>query len=211
MGDTRDEKKELITMTHGHCESAESWTELLLAVKRRGQTVAPRLAIGDGALGFWRALAETITSTREQRCWVHKTANILDKLPKAKQPKAKAMIHDTWMADAREPAPRACEAFIETYQAKYPTATECLAQDRDALLACHDYPAEHWRHIRTTNPIESTFATIRLRHRKTKGSGSRIASLTVMFKLAESASKRWRLLIKSPILPEVLQVSQFKD
>lgn len=211
MGATQDGKKELIAMTDGHRESAESWKELLLDVKRRGLTIEPKLAIGDGALGFWKALAETMANTREQRCWVHKTANILDKLPKANQPKAKAMIHDIWMAETKEQANRAFDAFVETYQAKYPKATQGLAKDRETLLTFYDYPAEHWRHIRTTNPIESTFATIRLRHRKTKGSGSRIASLTMMFKLAESASKRWRLLNGTNILPKVLQGTLFKD
>ncbi len=147
-----------------------------------------------------------MTNTREQRCWVHKTANILDKLPKSK-----AMIHDIWMADTRKQADRVFDSFNETYHARYPKATECLGRDRGTLLTFYDYPAEHWRHIRTTKPIESTFATIRLRHRKTKGSGSRIASLTMMFKLAESASKRWRLLNGSQILPDVLQGIQFKD
>lgn len=211
MGATKDGKKELIAMTDGHRESAQSWKELLLEVKRRGLAAEPKLAIGDGALGFWKALFEVFPNTREQRCWVHKTANVLDKLPKGKQPKAKAMIHNVWMAETKDEANQAFDAFIETYQAKYPKATECLAKDRDALLAFYDFPAEHWRHIRTTNPIESTFATIRLRHRRTKGSGSRTASLTMMFKLAESASKRWRLLNGSPLLPHVLQGVPFKD
>jgi transposase-like protein len=205
MGATRDGKKELIAMTDGHRESAESWRELLLDVKRRGLSVEPKLAIGDGALGFWKALAETFPNTREQRRWVHKTANVLDKLPKGKQPKAKAMIHDIWMAGTKDEANQAFDRFLENYQAKYPKACECLQKDRDALLAFYDFPAEHWRHIRTTNPIESTFATIRLRHRRTKGNGSRGASLTMMFKLAESAGKHWRLLNGSQLLPEVLQ------
>ena len=193
MGATKDGQKELIAMTDGHRESAQSWRELLLDVKRRGLVVDPKLAVGDGALGFWKALAEVFPATKEQRCWVHKTANVLDKLPKAKQAKAKSMIHEIWMAETREAASKAFDAFLESYQAKYPKATECLAKDRDVLLAFYDFPAEHWKHLRTTNPIESTFATIRLRHRRTKGSGSRIASLTMMFKLAESAARRWRL------------------
>jgi len=205
MGATKEGKKELIAMTDGHRESAESWRELLLDVKRRGLSVEPKLAIGDGALGFWKALAEIYPNTREQRCWVHKTANVLDKLPKGKQPKAKEMIHEIWMAETKDEATKAFDAFIENYEAKYPKATECLAKDRDALLAFYDFPAEHWRHIRTSNPIESTFATIRLRHRRTKGSGSRTASLTMMFKLAQSASKHWRILNGSQRLPQVLQ------
>lgn len=211
MGATKDGKKELIAMTDGHRESAQSWRELLLEVKRRGLVIDPKLAVGDGALGFWKAVAEVYPNTKEQRCWVHKTANILDKLPKAKQPKAKMMIHEIWMADTREAAGKAFDAFVETYQAKYPQACECLTKDRDVLLAFYDFPAEHWRHLRTTNPIESTFATIRLRHRRTKGSGSRIASLTMMFKLAESAARGWRLLNGHKLLPDVLQGIPFKD
>jgi len=211
MGATKDGKKELIAMTDGLRESAQSWRELLLDVKRRGLSIEPKLAIGDGALGFWKAIFEVFPNTREQRCWVHKTANVLDKLPKGKQPKAKRMIHDVWMAETKEEASQAFDAFLENYGAKYPKATECLAKDRDALLTFYDFPAEHWRHLRTTNPIESTFATIRLRHRRTKGSGSRTASLTMMFKLAQSASKRWRLLNGSRLLTDVLQGIPFKD
>lgn len=211
MGAAKDGKKELIAMTDGHRESAQSWSELLLDVKRRGLTVDPKLAIGDGALGFWKAVAEVFPATKEQRCWVHKTANILDKLPKGKQAKAKSMIHEIWMSESKAEATKAFDAFLETYQAKYPKATECLAKDRDVLLAFYDFPAEHWRHLRTTNPIESTFATIRLRHRRTKGSGSRLASLTMMFKLAESAAKRWRLLNGHELLPQVIRGVVFQD
>ena len=142
---------------------------------------------------------------------MHKTANVLDKLPKAKQPKAKSMIHEIWMADTREAANKAFDAFLETYKAKYANACECLAKDRDVLLAFYDFPAEHWRHLRTTNPIESTFATIRLRHRRTKGNGSRIASLTMMFKLAASAACRWRMLNGHELLPDVIQGVVFQD
>jgi putative transposase len=211
MGATKDGKKELIAMTDGHRESAQSWRELLLEVKRRGLVTEPKLAVGDGALGFWKALAEVYPHTKEQRCWVHKTANILDKLPKAKQPKAKMMIHEIWLSDTREAAGKALDAFVETYQAKYPNACECLTKDRDVLLTFYDFPAEHWRHLRTTNPIESTFATIRLRHRRTKGSGSRIASLTMMFKLAQSAARGWRLLNGHKLLPDVIHGITFQD
>jgi putative transposase len=211
MGATKDGKKELIAMTDGHRESAQSWRELLLDVKRRGLTIDPKLAVGDGALGFWKAMAEVFPTTKEQRCWVHKTANVLDKLPKNKQAKAKSMIHEIWMADTREAANKAFDAFLETYQAKYANACDCLAKDRDVLLAFYDFPAEHWRHLRTTNPIESTFATIRLRHRRTKGNGSRIASLTMMFKLAESAARRWRMLNGHELLPDVIQGVAFQD
>lgn len=168
-------------------------------------------SFGHGALGFWKAIGEIYPTTREQRCWVHKTANVVDKCPKAKQAKAKAMIHEIWMSETKEDATKAFDAFLETYQAKYPKATECLAKDRDVLLTFYDFPAEHWRHLRTTNPIESTFATIRLRHRRTKGSGSRITSLTMMFKLAESASKRWRLLNGSELMPDVIRGVIFQN
>jgi putative transposase len=211
MGATKDGKKELIAMTDGHRESAQSWRELLLDVKRRGLTIDPKLAVGDGALGFWKALAEVFPTTKEQRCWVHKTANVLDKLPKNKQAKAKSMIHEIWMADTREAANKAFDAFLQTYQAKYANACECLIKDRDVLLAFYDFPAEHWRHLRTTNPIESTFATIRLRHRRTKGNGSRSASLTMMFKLAESAARRWRMLNGHELLPDVIRGVVFQD
>lgn len=211
MGATKDGKKELIAMTDGHRESAPSWKELLLDVKRRGLAIDPKLAVGDGALGFWDALAEVYPATKAQRCWVHKTANVLDKLPKHKQPAAKEMIHQIWMADTRDNATKAFDAFLETYQAKYPKATECLAKDRDELLAFYDFPAEHWKHLRTTNPIESTFATIRLRHRRTKGNGSRRACLAMMFKLAQSAERRWRTLDGAKLLPDVIQGIAFKD
>jgi putative transposase len=211
MGATKDGKKELIAMTDGHRESAQSWRELLLDMKRRGLAIDPKLAIGDGALGFWKAVAEVFPNTKEQRCWVHKTANVLDKLPKHKQAKAKSLIHEIWMSETKADAEKAFDAFLETYQAKYPKATECLAKDRDVLLVFYDFPAEHWKHLRTTNPIESTFATIRLRHRRTKGSGSRIASLTMMFKLAESAARHWRLLNGYELLSDVIRGVVFQD
>jgi putative transposase len=211
IGATKDGKKELIAMTDGHRESAQSWSELLLDVKRRGLRIDPKLAVGDGALGFWKAVAEVFPTTRQQRCWVHKTANVLDKLPKGKQAKAKGMIHEIWMADTRASATNAFDAFLETYRAKYPKAAECLEKDRDELLAFYDFPAEHWRHLRTTNPIESTFATIRLRHRRTKGNGSRTACLAMMYKLAESAGRHWRLLNGSDLLPDVIRGAVFQD
>lgn len=211
MGAAKDGKKELIAMTDGHRESAQSWSELLLDVKRRGLTVDPKLAIGDGALGFWKAVAEVFPATKEQRCWVHKTANILDKLPKGKQAKAKSMIHEIWMSESKAEATKAFDVFLETYQTKYPKATECLAKDRDVLLAFYDFPAEHWVHLRTTNPIESTFATVRLRTNKTKGCGSRMATLTMVFKLAQSAQNYWRLLNGSQFLVHVLQGVRFID
>jgi putative transposase len=211
MGATADGRKELIAVVDGFRESEQSWRALLLDVKSRGLVVDPKLATGDGALGFWKAIAQVYPKTREQRCWVHKTANVLDKLPKRLQPEAKEKLHQIWMAATRTDADQAFDLFVATYQAKYPKATECLAKDRDVLLTFYDFPAEHWIHLRTTNPIESTFATVRLRHRRTKGSGSRVACLTMVFKLMQSASKKWRLLNGSQLLPDVIQGIQFID
>ncbi len=211
MGATAGGQKELIAISDGYRESAQSWKELLLDVKTRGLDVDPKLATGDGALGFWKALREVWPATREQRCCVHKTANVLDKLPKRLQPGAKERLHNIWMSDTREHANEAFDLFLETYQAKYPKACECLAKDRDVILTFYDFPAEHWIHIRTTNPIESTFATVKHRQRKTKGNGSRLACLTMVFKLMESAAKKWRLLNGANVLPDVIQGTQFID
>jgi putative transposase len=211
MGATADGKKELIAVLDGFRESEQSWKELLLDVQARGLVIAPKLAIGDGALGFWKAVKQVWPAIREQRCWVHKTANVLDKLPKGIQPKAKAKLHEIWMAESRVEADRAFDLFVGTYDAKYPKATDCLSKDRPELLAFYDFPAEHWIHIRTTNPIESTFATVRLRHRKTKGSGSRVACLTMVFKLMQSAEKKWRLLNGAVLLPDVIAGIPFLD
>jgi putative transposase len=211
MGATADGKKELIALADGYRESEESWKALLLDCKARGLTAAPLLAIGDGGLGFWKALRKVFPTTGEQRCWVHKTANVLDKMAKGVQPKAKAMLHDIWQAETRAAAEKAFDLFVETYEAKYPKATDCLAKDREPLLVFYDFPAEHWIHLRTTNPIESTFATVRLRTNKTKGSGSRSACLTMVFKLMETASKGWRLLNGSPLLSKVVARVRFVD
>jgi len=194
MGATVDGRKELIAVVDGYRESKQSWYELLIDLKKRGLASAPKVAVGDGALGFWAALREVFGETREQRCWFHKTGNVLNKMPKSVQSKAKADIHEIWMAETREDANKAFDIFLEKYGPKYPGACECLKKDRDVLLTFYDFPAEHWKHLRTTNPIESTFATIRLRHRRTKGCGTRRASLTMMFKLAQSAQKKWRRL-----------------
>ena len=194
MGATRDGTKELIAITDGYRESEQSWRELLLDVRHRGLTIDPELAIGDGGLGFWGAVRKVFPQTREQRCWVHKTANVLIKLPTGVQPKAKAMLYDIWMAETQPAADRAFDLFLATFAAKFPAATTCLAKDRDVLLTFYAFPAEHWIHIRTTNPVESTFATVRLRTKKTKGAGSRVACLTMVFKLAMAAEKHWRAL-----------------
>jgi transposase-like protein len=211
MGATADGKKELIALADGYRESEQSWKELLLDCKARGLEIEPALAIGDGALGFWKAIRQVWHTTKEQRCWVHKTSNVLDKLPKGVQPKAKAALHAIYMAGTKAEAERAFDLFVATYEAKYPKAVECLAKDRGVLLTFYDFPAEHWLHIRTTNPIESVFSTVRLRHDKTKGSGSRVACLTMVFKLMESASKGWRSLNGSPLLAEVVKGVVFID
>jgi len=205
MGATKEGKKELIAVADGYRESEQSWRSLLLDVKSRGLSIEPKLATGDGALGFWKAIRKVWPNTREQRCWVHKTANVLDKMPKRLQPAAKGMLHEIWMADTRENAHQAFDLFVATYEAKYPKATECLTKDRDVLLTFYDFPAEHWIHLRTTNPIESTFATVRLRTKRTKGTGTRTACLTMVFKLMQSAQRRWRTLNGSERIPDVIQ------
>jgi transposase-like protein len=211
MGATQEGKKELIAVADGFRESAQSWLQLLLDCKQRGMVIDPKLAVADGALGFWKALPQVFPTTREQRCWVHKTANVLDKMSKRVQTKAKEKLHAIWMAPTRADGYKAFDAFAEMFQAKYPAAVECLQKDRDVLLTFYDFPAEHWMHIRTTNPIESTFATVRLRHRRTKGSGSRLACLTMVFKLMESASKTWRALNGSTLVTDVIAGVQFTD
>lgn len=211
MGATPEGKKELVAVADGYRESEQSWRELLLDLKARGLQEAPKVAVGDGALGFWAALRKVFGRTREQRCWVHKTANVLNDLPKGKQPKAKAMLHEIWMAETKAEAQAAFDLFIETFEAKYPKATDCLAKDRDVLLTFYDFPAEHWVHLRTTNPIESTFATVRLRTRRTKGCGSRIACLMMVFKLAKCAEQHWRALNGSHLLDDVIRGVQFVD
>jgi transposase-like protein len=211
MGATEDGTKELIAMIDGQRESEQSWLELLLDAKSRGLTEAPLLATGDGALGFWKALRQVFPATRHQRCWVHKTVNVLDKLPRGQGPSAKSILHQIWMAATRDDAVQAMEKFAATYQAKYPKAVECLLKDRQELLAFYDFPAEHWQHLRTSNPIESTFATVRLRTSKTKGAGSRTACLAMAFKLVESAQNHWRKLNGSVLLPDVIAGVIFKD
>jgi transposase-like protein len=211
IGATEQGKKELVAVYDGVRESELSWRDCLLDLKKRGLIHAPKLATGDGALGFWKALPQVYPATRRQRCWVHKTMNVLNKMHKSVQPKAKERLHAIWMAPTKKDATRAFDAFIELYTAKYPRAAACLEKDRDVLLTFYDFPAEHWIHIRTTNPIESTFATIKLRTRKTKGHGSAGACLGMFFKLAESAEKRWRKLNGSELIPDVIQGVRFKD
>ena len=211
MGATASGDKELIAIQEGFRESEQSWLTLLRDVRARGLEIDPKLATGDGALGFWKALPQVFPTTLTQRCWVHKTANVLDKLPKSLQPAAKDQLHQVWMSATLADATKAFDAFIATHEAKHPKAAECLAKDRAELLAFYSFPAEHWQHLRTTNPIESTFATVRLRTVRTKGSGSRKACLTMVFKLCQSAAKTWRKLKGSKLLPDVVQGVQFVD
>jgi putative transposase len=215
MGATADGQKDLIGVADGFRESEQSWRELLLDLKSRGMGSGeggdPKLAIGDGALGFWKALPQVFPATRTQRCWVHKTANVLNKLPKRLHGQAKDLLHQVWMAPTKTAAVKSFDLFVATYQPKYPAAAEGLSKDRDALLAFYDFPAEHWLHIRTTNAIESVFATVRLRTGKTKGSGSRVACLTMVFKLMECASKKWRCLNGSELIRDVIAGVVFVD
>jgi putative transposase len=203
--------KDIVGLSDGYRESTQSWLELLLDLKRRGLTVAPELAVGDGALGFWKALRQVYGRPREQRCWVHKTANVLNKLPKSVQGKAKGHLQDIWMAETKADAEAAFDFFIEAYGPKYDKAAACLAKDRQCLLTFYDFPAEHWKHLRSTNPIESTFANLRLRTNKTKGCLSRKTALAMVFKLLLSARKKWRRLDGSDHLAEVIQGVTFKD
>ena len=211
IGATPEGKKELVGFTDGTRESAHDWRALLLDLKRRGLAVAPELAVADGALGFWKALGEVWPKVREQRCWVHKTANVLNKLPKSQQPKAKRVLQEIWMAETKAEAETAFDAFVESSAVKYEKATECLRKDRETLLAFYDFPAEHWKHLRTTNPIESTFATVRHRTIRAKGCLSNKTALAMVFKLVDGAQKSWRRLDGHNQLPKIIQGVKFKD
>lgn len=211
IGATPEGKKELVGLADGLRESAHSWRDLLLDLKRRGLSSGPQLAVGDGALGFWKALDEVWPTTRAQRCWVHKTANVLNKLPNSLHTKAKGALHNIWMAETRKDAEAALDVFIETYSRKYEKAAECVAKDRDALLAFYDFPAEHWKHLRTTNPIESAFATVRHRTTRSKGCLSNKTALAMIFKLAQAAEKSWRRLKGYSLLPKVILGVKFSD
>jgi len=211
IGATPEGKKELVGLIDGVRESAQSWRELLLDLKRRGLAIAPELAVADGALGFWKAVEEVWPKTRGQRCWVHKTANLLNKLPKSQQPKAKQALQEIWMAETKKDALVAFDAFVETFGLKYDKAVECLTKDREALLAFYDFPAEHWKHLRTTNPIESSFATVRHRTVRSKGCLSNKTALAMIFKLAEAAEKSWRRLDGHNQLPKVILGVKFAD
>jgi transposase-like protein len=211
MGTRDDGTKELIAVVDGVRESKESWLEILRDLKARGLAGQPKLAVGDGALGFWAAMAEEFPEAREQRCWVHKTANLLDKLPKRMQPHAKKLIHEMYLAATRDDAEKAYARFIAEYGAKWPKVVDCLIKDHDVLFTFYDFPAEHWVHLRTTNPIESTFATVRHRTRQTKGCGSRLATLTMVFKLATQAEKHWRKLNGHQLMSKVIDGVKFTN
>ena len=216
IGATPEGKKELVGLIDGVRESTQSWRELLLDLKRRGLAMGPELAVADGALGFWKAIEEVWSRTRGQRCWVHKTANVLNKLPKSQQSKAKRALQDIWMAETRSDADNAFDTFIETYAVKYEKAAACLAKDRETLLAFYDFPAEHWKHLRTTNPIESTFATVRhrtVRHRtvRSKGCLSNKTALAMVFKLTQGAQNSWRRLDGHNQLPKLIVGVKFID
>jgi len=209
IGATEDGKKELVAIDGGFRESDLSWTQLLTDLKSRGLAKGPELAIGDGALGFWKAIAKAYPRCRWQRCWVHKTANVMNKLPKSLQSAAKSKLHDIWHADSKDEAERLFSDFIKVYGAKYPKVEQCLVKDRDALLTFYDFPAEHWRHIRTTNPIESTFATVRLRTAKVRGCFSVNTVITMAFKLCQCAEERWIRLHRPERLAEVIRGVKF--
>ena len=211
IGVTEHGRKELVAVEDGHRESEASWASVLTDLRERGLGTGPKLAIGDGALGFWKALRKTWPDVAEQRCWVHKTANVLNQLPKSMQPKVKAELQNIWMAETREAAHAAFDRTLKRFGAKYPKAMECLRKDREALLAFYDFPAEHWVHIRTTNPIESTFATVRLRTRRSRNCGSRDTTLAMVFKLLQSAQKRWKRIKGFRKLELVINNVPFQD
>lgn len=204
-------KKEVVAIYDGIRESKESWRELLLDLKSRGLSIAPKLAVGDGALGFWGAMSEVYPSTMHQRCWVHKTANILNKLPKSSQAKAKAMIQDIYLAECREDADIALQKLVKNYGLKYPKAIDCLLKNEEELFAFFDFPAEHWIHLRTTNPIESTFATVKHRTKRSKNCFSRNTVIAAVFKLCMEAEKRWRPLRGKHRISQVINMQRFID
>lgn len=211
IGATPEGKKELLGLSAGMRESAQSWKELLVDLKARGLVIAPEIAVGDGALGFWKALDEAFPSTRHQRCWVHKTLNVLDKLPKALQSAAHKDLREIWLSESRAAAQTAMDVFAEKFAAKYPKAVDCLTKDRDALLTFFDFPAEHWTHLRTSNPIESAFATVRHRTVRTKGALSQDTARLMVFKRVMEASKSWRRLQGQKLLPKLISGVKFRD
>ena len=211
IGATPEGRKELLGFHVGTRESAQSWRELLVDLKARGLAVAPELAVGDGALGFWKALDEVFPGARHQRCWVHKVANVLNKFPKSMAPTVKSDLRDIWQAETRAAAEAAMETFAEKYGAKYDKAVACLVKDREALLTFFDFPAEHWDHLRTANPIESVFATVRHRTVRTKGALSQRTAKLMVFALVRAASKKWRRLNGANELPRLVDGIKFTD
>ncbi len=209
IGATDKGKKEIVAIEDGHRESEQSWTELLQDLHNRHLKVGPKLAVGDGALGFWKALSKVYPDTAHQRCWVHKTANVLNKVPKSVQPKVKEALHEIWMADTREDAYKAYDDTLKRFEAKYPKAMNCLSKDKENMLAFYDFPAEHWGHIRTSNPIESTFATVRLRTDKTRNCVARKTIFAMVFKLVQCAEKRWQRLRGFELLADVIEGVNF--
>ena len=203
-------EKHFLAIEDGVRESTQSWREVLLGLKSRGLH-APKLAIGDGALGFWSALEEVFPPTRQQRCWQHKTMNVLNCLPKLSQPKAKKALHNIWQAETKKDAEKAFDLFLKIYEPKYPKATLCLQKDREELMAFFDFPAQHWQSIRTSNPIESAFATIRHRTKRSKGCLSRDGMLHMMFKLGQCAEQNWRKLRGFDYLTKVITGVKFTD
>lgn len=206
IGATEDGNKELIALSEGGRESDLSWQEVLLDLKRRGLKTPPEVAVGDGALGFWSALSKVYPRTQHQRCWVHKVANVINKLPKSSHSKARGILKDIYTAESRHLANEAIDHFCESFAPKHQKAVDCLVKDKTELLAFYDFPAEHWVHLRTTNPIESLFATIRLRTKRTKGHGSAKTALTMAFKLSQCAEKKWRKLKGHEKIAEVISV-----
>ena len=211
IGATPEGKKELVGFQVGMRESAQSWRELLVDIKARGLASAPEIAVGDGALGFWKAVDEVFPGTRHQRCWVHKTSNVLNKVPKSMQPGIKSDLREIWQAETRAAAETAMDVFAEKYEVKYSKAVACLTKDREALLTFYDFPAEHWDHLRTGNPIESVFATVRHRTVRTKGALSQKTAKLMVYKLIQAASKGWRRLKGANQLPLVIEGSKFTD
>lgn len=203
IGARKDGKKELIAVESGYRESTESWSMMLRDLKARGMR-PPSLFIGDGHLGIWKAIRNVYPQSKGQRCWVHKISNVLDKLPKSVQRKAKAMLHEIYNAPDKDAAYKAFDSFIEVFGDKYYKVTECLEKDKKALLQFYSYPAKHWKHIRTTNPIESTFSTVRLRTKKIRGQGTETTTLLMVYKLIEKASKRWQKINAASMIPKVI-------
>lgn len=211
IGVTEQGQKELLAIEDGYRESKASWQSVIRGLKSRGLSQSPQCATGDGALGFWAALSEEYPDTKQQRCWVHKTVNILDKLPKSQQGKAKEMLREIWMSPDKEAAKKAIKIFVNAYELKYPKATECLVKDQEVLLTFYDFPAEHWKSLRTSNPIESMFATVKHRTKRSKGCFSRKTILTMVFKLCHSAQEKWIRLNGFNRLAEVIKGVNFVD